>query len=116
MGLLLLILSTTAIVFLDKKIYGTFYTPSIILSVPFLVICILYDLNADLLGFTALNYDVLYIWVFGLFFFWITGVVTTVSMPVKRYIVSKEEKQKDIYFYGKNLTNFSFLLACILTI
>src|SRR5690606_27382416 len=62
MGLLLLILSTTAIVFLDKKIYGTFYTPSIILSVPFLVICILYDLNADLLGFTALNYDVLYIW------------------------------------------------------
>lgn len=115
MGLVALILTVILIVILDKKMYKTYYTPSIFLSVPFLAICILYDLNAERLGYYKLNYDVLYIWVFGLFFFWFAGIITNLIVPVK--IIRKEviEKKTDILKYSKTLANLTFIITIVLT-
>lgn len=117
MGLIILILLVIFIVIIDKKVYSTIYTPSIMLSVPFIIICILYDLYSDKLGFLPLNYDVLFIWVFGLFFFWVTGLF------VNKIVTSKDKFPVDIYNsenkivinrYNTKFLNFVFLLSIIL--
>ncbi|TDQ73500.1 DUF6337 family protein [Sphingobacterium yanglingense] len=115
MGLVALILTVILIVILDRRMYNTYYTPSIFLSVPFLAICILYDLNAERLGYYKLNYDVLYIWVFGLFFFWFAGVITNLIVPVKIVPRSTLEKENDVIIFSKKLTSFTFFLSIILT-
>lgn len=115
MALFLLILLIAIIIVFDKRYHKTYYTPSIILSVPFLIICILYDLNSDNLGFKPLDYDVLYIWFFGLIIFWVAGTVTNVLIPIKVVKTSLSEKKNDIKNYSRKLVNFSFLIAIILT-
>ncbi|WP_333662910.1 DUF6337 family protein [Chishuiella changwenlii] len=115
MALVLLILLVILIILFDKKYYKTIYTPSVILSVPFLIICFMYMFNSKYLGFKSLNYDVLYIWVFGLFFFWLTGIFTNILVPIKLYKLNVEENKVSIYKYSEKVINISFFLAIILT-
>lgn len=115
MELIILFILICLIIYFDKKYYKTYYTPSVILSVPFYIICILYDLNSDRLGFKSFDYSVLNIWIFGLFLFWCTGFITHFLVPIKEYEVTLSEKKEDIYEYSKKLVNISFVLAVILT-
>lgn len=73
--------------FLDKKMYGTYYTPTIFLGIPYVVILILHLLTADYIGFYGLYTPSIYVWCLGLFIFWITGVLLS------------------ILFVGKTITN-----------
>ena len=115
MGLIVLIIEVFLIVLLDKKLYKTYYTPSIMLSVPFVLICLLYDLNSTRLGLVPLNYDVLFIWVFGLFFFWLTGIIAFALVPGKPRILSISENMYELEKVSRKLLGFSFFLAIILT-
>lgn len=83
MGLIILIFVVILIYFLEKRIYKTIYTPSIMLGGPFLVICILYNFYYENLGYYPLNYDVLYIWIFGLILFFSMGCITTLIVGQK---------------------------------
>lgn len=115
MGLVILIILVIFITIIDKKIYGTYYTPSVMLSFPFLLICILYDLNAENLGFYPLNYNVLFIWVFGIIIFWLTGIFTNLIIKVKANSGVKIDRKKEIYFYSNKIVNFSFIVSLILS-
>ncbi|TCV10491.1 oligosaccharide repeat unit polymerase [Sphingobacterium alimentarium] len=114
MGLLLLTLLTIIIVLVDKKYHGTYYTPSVILSVPTLIIIYLYDLTSNSMGFLPLDYDVLFIWFYGLLVFWMVGLLSTLLIKVRPYEASLEERKKDILYFGKYLLNFSFILSLVL--
>lgn len=115
MGLTILIIEVILIVLLDRKIYKTYYTPCIMLSVPFIIICVLYDLNSSRLGLFPLNYNVLYIWVFGLFFFWLMGVFTYTIVPSPKSVISQSGNLIKLQLFSKKLLNFTFFLSVILT-
>lgn len=54
MPVLLLTLETLLFIAIDRKMYGTFYTPTIFLSVPYLCIVFVFILFADNFNFYSL--------------------------------------------------------------
>lgn len=115
MALFILIIFVLTIYFIDKRKYKTVFTPSIILAVPFTVIAVLYKLFASHLGFYELNDDVLFIWIFGLIFFWIPGLISSYSLKNKNYTISKNDLQNQLFLFTKQTLNFTFCLGIVLT-
>lgn len=73
MPVLLLTLETLLFIAIDRKMYGTFYTPTIFLSVPYLCIVFVFILFADNFNFYSLYLPSVYIWCIGLALYWLVG-------------------------------------------
>lgn len=117
MVLLILILLVGCVYYLEKKIYGTVYTPCIMLGIPFLMICLLYDQYSNDLGYYPLNYNVLYIWIFGLVLFFSVGLVTTLVLEKggikNKQILASEIAHKSLIQFNKGLINIIFVCALL---
>lgn len=62
---------------LDKKLFGTLFTPFNILAFPYTAIVILAFFFAPTLGFIPLYMESVLVWIVGLFLFWLGGLAFT---------------------------------------
>ncbi|QKJ64821.1 DUF6337 family protein [Flavobacterium sp. M31R6] len=85
--------------YLDKKLWGTIYTPAIVLVWPFLILLIIdsFYLKSNFTYF-RLNQNVILIWFFGILVFWVAGLL--VKLSFKDIKVSKLQLET----YGNNIT------------
>lgn len=72
--ILILLAETTLLVWFDRFIYHTWFTPLTMLAVPYTSVVILAFLFAPSLGFIALHVPSVLVWVIGLFVFWLAGI------------------------------------------
>lgn len=115
MALVVFIILLLTIIYFEKRIYNTYYTPSIILAVPFFIIYLIYNFYSESFGFKKLDHDVVYIWFFGLLIFWISGVVVTFFIPYRvNYKINFDLKKKVLNTTSLFL-NFSFAVSIIMT-
>lgn len=85
------VLLTLEVVFLsafDRKIYGTYYTPTIFLAIPYYLILLLSLCTNNYLDFYHLYFPSIYVWCIGLLLFWITGFIMSATI-LKKTIVEK---------------------------
>ena len=71
--LLFLCLYCVVVLKVDKSYFGTYWTPTPLLLVPFTCVVLVHFLFGDLLGFAPLASEVTTVWIVGSFVFWITG-------------------------------------------
>lgn len=83
MSILVLVLESLFIVILDFKIHKTLYTPTIFLSVPFVVITLCAFCMTEKMGLLPIYLPSLYYWCIGLFLFWIVGVLISTLFSVR---------------------------------
>lgn len=75
MLLLILTIETLLFAFVDKRIYGTYFTPVVVLAIPFLIILYLCVFFSPNLGFVSFYMPALWIWIVGLVFFWMPSLI-----------------------------------------
>lgn len=85
---ILITLEVVLLAAFDRKIYGTYYTPTIFLGIPYYLILLTSICTNNYLGFYDIYFPSLYIWGIGLFFFWITGLILS-TIILKKTIVEK---------------------------
>lgn len=106
---------------LDKKLWGTIYTPAVVLVWPFLILLIIdsFYLNSNFIYF-RLNQNVILIWFAGILVFWIGGLL--VKLSFKSIKVNKIQLEKfssnNIVVTKRNLRLLFYILypliiACI---
>ncbi len=72
----------------DRKIYGTYYTPTIFLAIPYYLMLLTAICTNNYLGFYNIYFPSIYVWCIGLFLFWITGFIMS-TIILKKTIVEK---------------------------
>jgi len=72
-SLLFLYLYCALVAKVDRFYFGTYWTPTVLLLVPFTCVVTAHFFFGDLLGFVPLEPAVLLVWVVGTFVFWVTG-------------------------------------------
>lgn len=100
MDYLILILFITEVLtlsMLDRILYGTFLTPTIILSVPYLLIVLIAILLGPSIGFLPFYYPSLWVWIIGLPIFWLPGLILATGILNKTHIYN--------YPYGENINS-----------
>ena len=117
--LYVLLLAFEVILFskVDKIFFKTYYTPFVVLAVPFLIVTGLVYSIGPLFGFFSLSYRVVMIWIIYLFLFWLFGSFLTMSL-FRKYFV-KNEPFKPIRYrttLQNNLINISWLIIIIVFI
>ena len=96
MPVLLLTLETLLFIAIDRKMYGTFYTPTIFLSVPYLCIVFVFILFADNFNFYSLYLPSVYIWCIGLALYWLVGYILSLCL-LRKTINNKTPFKQKIY-------------------
>lgn len=99
---------------IDRMLFGTFMTPVTVLSIPYLLIVIFAITIGPSLGFVAFFLPSLWIWIIGLFLFWLPGLILSVISLKKTNIhnypfIIRENLQLDSFIYV-----FSYILVAVL--
>jgi oligosaccharide repeat unit polymerase len=109
-----LIMQTALFSWLDWKIWKTYYTPFIFLSLPFVVVLLAGFLLTDILGFYPIQLPVVVIWMVGLFLFWIPslifGLITLPKRNIRPFENCKYTIPNDRFVFGLLL----FILLIVL--
>lgn len=92
--LMVLIAEVAFFTYFDKKVYGNYFSPVLILSYPLLIIVSLVVFFGDLLGFKPLNSNVLIIFFFGLGIFWSGSLFWSLILPRSTLERVKSNKEK----------------------
>lgn len=92
----LLILEVFVLGYIDYRIYGTPYTPVIVLGAPFIVVVLFNLYWAESSGLVPLYLPALWVWVIGLFLFWLPGLFLSVVFIRKTNIVKNPFKELNI--------------------
>lgn len=108
MALMLFFLESISLIWFDKKFYGTYYTPTIVLAVPMLMISFLSVFFATNIGFFPIYLPVFYLWGVGLFFFWMGGIIISMfinptgneKFPTDKYLEAIKKNKKYILLFG----------------
>ncbi|WP_348810465.1 DUF6337 family protein [Flavobacterium maritimum] len=84
--------------YLDKKLWGTIYTPAVVLVWPFLILLIIdsFYLNSNFTYF-RLNQNVILIWFIGILAFWMGGLMVKLSFRSIRV------NEVQLEFFGSNV-------------
>ena len=98
--------------YLDLKLWGTIYTPTVVLAWPFLILLIIdfLYLNSNFVYFN-LNQNLILIWLFGVLSFWSGGVL--IKLFFKDIRVNKmqlEKFNKEVYFTKSKLRILLYIL------
>lgn len=98
--------------YLDLKLWGTIYTPTVVLAWPFLILLIIdfLYLNSNFVYFN-LNQNLILIWLFGVLSFWSGGVL--IKLFFKDIRVNKmqlEKFNKEVYFTKSKLRTLLYIL------
>ena len=121
MALILFFIISLSIIYFDKKFYGTYYTPTIALSVPMLFISLLAVIFAQQIGFYPIYLSIFYLWGIGLFFFWLGGIILSMiicrkgnkQFPTKHYLNLLNKNKKKILLIGVVLASYIDIYICI---
>ena len=70
-----LIAEVLVLSWLDRRVFGTWFTPFNLLGYPYMVVAVSAFLFAPLLDFAPLYTPSIFIWIFGLFIFWLGGFI-----------------------------------------
>lgn len=112
--LVLLIVEVIVLIAIDQKIWGTYFTPITFLSVPFVIVLVGAMLFAEPLGFVAVHFKAIIVWIVGLFVFWLPGFFIGAAkvklVGLKEYSFEKLGSQINNL---KLLTNISWILIAI---
>ena len=95
---------------LDKIVYGTWITPICLLAVPYTVIVVIAFFCAPMLGYIPLYVESVWIWIFGLFFFWLPGQIVMLLLSKK---VRASVKKSKFFFFEKESEKIVLILSCI---
>jgi oligosaccharide repeat unit polymerase len=60
---------------IEKRLFGTLFTPVSILAIPFCIVVLLCEIIAPLFGYIHLTPVLLWVWIIGLFFFYTGGML-----------------------------------------
>ena len=112
--LVIFIAEIFSLALIDRILFGTFITPVTVLSVPYLIIVIFAITIGPYLGFVAFYLPSLWIWIIGLFLFWLPGLILSFISLEKTKIhdypfVIHENFQLDSFIYI-----FSYILVAVL--
>ena len=88
--LLVLIVEVVFFTYFDKKIYGNYFSPVVILSYPVIIIVSVALAFGTLLDFLPVSTYVMLLFIVGVFFFWIGSVIWSIIIP-KEVIVGVAE-------------------------
>lgn len=88
----------TLLTYIDLKLWGTIYTPAVVLVWPFLILLIIDSLYLKLkFSYFILNENVILIWFIGILFFWTGGVLVKLAFKsVKINSLQLEDLGKNI--------------------
>lgn len=111
MPVLLLTLETLLFIAIDRKMYGTFYTPTIFLSVPYLCIVFVFILFADNFNFYSLYLPSVYIWCIGLALYWSVGYI--LSLCLLRKTINNKTPFKQKIYIPQDALIFSSIIALL---
>lgn len=111
MPVLLLTLETLLFIAIDRKMYGTFYTPTIFLSVPYLCIVFVFILFADNFNFYSLYLPSVYIWCIGLALYWLVGYI--LSLCLLRKTINNKTPFKQKIYIPQDALIFSSIIALL---
>jgi hypothetical protein len=118
-GFLLIILSVEVILLskLDKLFYGTYLTPYIVLSVPYLIVFLLAYSIGPFFGFVSLSYKVVLIAIVYLLIFWFFGSFLMMAL-IGKYVTGKLSfiPLPEKYSFRSLLIQLSWLMIIIITI
>lgn len=96
MILALLILEVLVLGYIDYRIFGTYYTPVLVLAAPYILVVLFNLIWGTSAGLLPLYLPSLWVWVIGLFFFWLPGLFLSVVFIRKTNIVQNPFKVLDI--------------------
>ncbi len=96
MVLALLIIEILLFLAIDKKIFGTYLTPTNIIGIPFLLIILLNKIFLKGAGFVELFTPMLWVWSIGLFCFWLGGIIITMPLLGKTVETNRPFVQLDV--------------------
>lgn len=101
--LFVLLIEVLFIAYFDRRIHGTFFTPVIILSLPYFFLVVIAFFYAEKLGFVAFYAPSMIIWIVGLFIFWLPSLIFNYYLNSNKIFVSRTKT-----FLGKDDTNTGF--------
>ena len=114
MAILIISLETLLLSLLDRKIYGTWYTPTVFLACPYCLVLFLYILFSKNFGFYSLYSPSVYIWCVGLLIYWFIGYLFAV-LVLKKNVVREFPFYQDVRF-EKWIFILCFILAVFINI
>ena len=86
-SIILLIIIVIPMCIYEKKKYGTYITPIFLLSIPFLIVVFGAEFFWGYFGFYPLNYEIVFVWIYGLIIFFLIGNFVTLGYKNKTNIV-----------------------------
>lgn len=98
--------------YLDLKLWGTIYTPVVVLAWPFLILLIIdsFYLQSNFKYFN-LNQNVILIWFFGVLSFWIGGVLIKLSFKeIRVNKIQLEKFNKEVFLSKSKLRLLLYIL------
>lgn len=82
--LFILLVESILITTIDRILFKTFITPSIILLIPYLIIISIIILWGKSLGLVPLYYESIYVWIIGIIPFWLAGILAVIIFRPNR--------------------------------
>lgn len=95
---------------IDRMLYGTFFTPVMILCVPFIIVLSIILLFGNSMGYKEFYFPSLLVWIFGIFFFWLPSLFFSLVFLKKTNIKNYPYQ----IMPHKSFDNFSYYFSYIL--
>ncbi len=86
------IIESLVLIQIDRKIWGTYFTPITFISIPYILILTLAILIAPLIGFYEVFWASILVWCIGLFVFWLPGFIIGV------FFIRRTNRLKDVFY------------------
>lgn len=118
MVLLLFFFIVVFISYFDKRVFGTWFTPSIVLSIPYLCVIALNFISGEWIGLNRLEFSSIWYWFFGLLSFWLPGLLIGVLLYKRTGSVSDillPENGKNIRFFFR-MISVIFLIPMLISL
>jgi oligosaccharide repeat unit polymerase len=112
--ILLLIIEALILGYFDYKVYGSIYTPVTVLAVPFILVVFFNLLWGKSAGMVPLYLPSLWVWVVGLFVFWLPGLLMSIIIVRKTDII--HDPFKELNINDLKLITFLRILSLILIV
>ncbi len=119
MDFLLLVVFIFEIIFfitIDRLLFGTYFTPTSVLAVPYLFVVLLAIIVGPKLGFVNFYYPSLWVWIVGLVFFWLPSSVLAVLFLKKTNIKNNPYQINNSIELDKLILKISYFIIGILII
>jgi len=97
---------------IEKRLFGTLFTPVSILAIPFCIVVLLCEMIAPLFGYIHLNQTLIWIWILGLFFFYAGGLFFVAAFT-SQHKIKKIEFSLEMGFIKSRFLDITTILLLI---